>query len=387
MLRVFVRVEGIQSGMDDWRLTKKYLDTAARAALRGFGFVEPNPMVGAVIVKDGPGGEKQVVGIGHHQRFGGLHAEREALANCRQRGHDPRGSTLYCTLEPCCHHGKQPPCTEAVIEAGIVRVVIARKDPAEVSAGGVEILQAAGIEVELTDASPLATGVSDAFIHRVRTGRPWVIAKWAQTLDGRMATSSGQSQWITGGLCRKRVHRLRARVDAVMVGVGTVIADDPMLTARDVHVRRVATRVVLDTHGRTGVKSKFVTTAGEVPAVVFVGDDARDGFPSDIQVCRVGGDGRIDLCRALETLSSMGVSTVLVEAGPRVLGALVEDDLIDEAFVHLAPAILGDEHALPVAVGRDAPRLTDMRRFRLVRSKPIGDDVELHYRRRFSGLE
>ena len=357
----------------------KYLDTAARAAMRGFGRVEPNPMVGAVIV-DSRG---SVIGIGHHTKFGQLHAEREALANCAARGHDPRGATLYCTLEPCSHTGKQPPCTQAVIEAGIAKVVIARKDPAEVSSGGIELLESAGIEVELTSVSPNATHLSDPFVHRVQTGRPWVLAKWAQTIDGRIATSTGQSQWISNERCRSRVHRLRAKVDAILVGLGTATADDPMLTARGCRsVRKIAKRVVLDTHGRLDLHSKLVQTAGEIPTIVCTHDPAKfaDTACSVIETPLLS--GWLDLNYALEQLASEhDITTMLVEAGPTVLGSLVEHDLINEAIVHLAPGIMGDEHAKAVASGRDAPELVDMRRFELVRSKQIDNDIELHYRK------
>lgn len=355
---------------------KHYLDRAARAAMRGFGKVEPNPMVGALIVKDGT-----VIGMGHHRAFGSLHAERDAISNCRERGQDPRGATLYCTLEPCVHYGKQPPCTDALIDAGIRRVVIARKDPADESGGGIQILRDAGIEVELSDESLLATGISDAFVHLVRTGRPWVTAKWAQTLDGRIATRTGQSQWISGPACRKRVHRLRGRVDAVLVGIGTVLADDPMLNPRDArHVRRNPARVVIDTHARVPADSKLVRTADQIRTIVVTTHSATMNLPG-VEVCRVAGDDSIDLKDALSALGRLGISTLLVEAGPRVLGSLVEHDLIDEAIVHLAPGILADAEALPAATGRSVPRLESMRRFRLVRSRPVGDDVELHYRR------
>ena len=358
--------------------TKQYLDLAARSAIRAMGYVEPNPMVGAVIVKDG-----QIIGAGHHQRFGGLHAEREALANARSRGLDPRGSTLYCTLEPCSHHGKQPPCTDALIESGISRVVIARKDPAEISSGGIEILERAGIHVELSDVSPYATHLSDPFIHRVQTGRPWVIAKWAQTLDGRIATRTGESQWISGPRCRQRVHRVRAKVDAILIGVGTAIADDPMLNARDCrHVRKVAQRVVLDTHGRLAHDSQLITTSYQIPTIVCTNQPAKFEGTNCVLVETPIKGTHLDLQVVLETLTrEHNISTLLVEAGPRVLGSLIEHDLINHAIVHLAPGVLGDELAQPVASGRDAPSLSQMKRFELVRTKQVGNDLELHYRK------
>lgn len=365
--------------MNDSLRTKQYLDLAARCALRGFGHVEPNPMVGAVIVKN-----DQVIGIGHHTKFGNLHAEREALANCKARGHNPRGATLYCTLEPCSHTGKQPPCTEAVIEAGIARVVIARKDPADISCGGIQILQSAGIEVELTDISPNATHLSDPFIHRIETGQPWIIAKWAQTLDGRIATRSGESQWISNPRCRARVHRLRAKVDAIMIGVGTAIADDPMLTARDCRsVRKVAKRVILDTHARLDPNSKLIQSANEVPTIVCTAEPSKlsNTHCSIIETPII--EGCLDIKVALSKLTTEhDITALMVEAGPRVLGSLIEHNLINEAVVHLAPGIMADDQAKAVASGRNAPKLIDMRRFDLVRTKQIDNDIELHYRKR-----
>lgn len=362
--------------------TKRMLDLAARVAWRAWGDTDPNPLVGCVIARG-----DEIIGIGHHRRFGGLHAERVALADCRRRGVDPRGATLYCTLEPCRHFGKQPPCTEAVIAAGIARVVYARRDPGHESGGGCAVLAGAGIESVCSGASVLATRLSDPFVCRVREGRPWVIAKWAQTLDGKIATRTGESQWITGPSLRRRVHRLRARVDAVLVGVGTAQADNPMLTARGVRrVRRVATRVVLDTEGRLDHGSSLVHTAVEVPTVVVTASDAV--FPDPVRVLRVGRGpgGGVDVRAAFARLwTDLGVASVLVEAGPRVLGSLLEADLIDEAFVHLAPMVLGDHAALTVATGRDAPRLTDARRLAVVRTRLVGGDVELWCRRPVSG--
>ncbi len=363
--------------MSDEQRTKRMLDLAARVAWRAWGDADPNPLVGCVIARG-----DEVIGIGHHRKFGGLHAEREALADCKRRGHDPRGSTLYCTLEPCRHFGKQPPCTAAVIEAGISRVVYARSDPGHESGGGDGVLAAAGVESVCSDVSVLATRLSDPFVCRVRKNRPWVIAKWAQTLDGKIATRTGESQWITGSAMRRRVHRLRSRVDAVLIGSGTAAADDPMLTARGVRrVRRVATRVVLDTEGGLSHGSALVRTAGTVPTVVLTASDAA--FPEAVRVVRVGrGVGGLDVREALERLwTELGVASVLVEAGPRVLGSLLEADLIDEAFIHIAPMVIGDSDALGAASGRDAPRLADARRLAVVRARVIGGDVELWCRR------
>ena len=302
---------------------------------------------------------------------------------------------MWCTLEPCCHHGKQPPCTDALIEAGIARVIYARTDPGEVSRGGAEVLRTHRIAVELSTASPHATRLADPFIKRMRTGLPWVIAKWAQTIDGRVATRTGESQWISSEASRRRVHRLRARVDAIVCGIGTAMADDPLLTARGVRrVRRVARRVVVDTDLDLPVDARLVTTAHEVPTTIAcarslvsaeitaskratlaaAGVDVL-GVPEDIR-------GGIDLESLLKSLADdHGAATVMIEAGPGLLGAMFEAELIDEAVVHLAPLMLGDEFAKGVARGRVAASLTMGRRFRLVHAKPVGDDVELVYRK------
>lgn len=374
------------------QLEKSMLDRAARLAMRAAGDVEPNPMVGCVIVKDG-----QTIGVGHHQRFGGLHAEREALADCRRRGNDPAGSTVYCTLEPCIHHGKQPPCCDALIEAKVAEVVFARPDPADVSGGGRAVLEQAGIGARLSEASPLATRLSDPFVHRVRTGLPWVIAKWAQTIDGRVATRTGESQWISGEHSRRRVHRLRARVDAILTGLGTVTADDPMLTARGVRrVRRVARRIIIDRDLELNQDCALVRTAKDIPTSLVCNKDLlTSGICAEQRAAlealgvgcigvpeRMADTGRLRLDMLLEAIAKEhGVTNLMVEAGPGLLGALFEDDLINEAVVYVAPMLLGDAEAMAAATGRIAERLSEGRRFDLCRVKRVGEDVELTYRR------
>ena len=371
---------------------KQYLDMAARAAMRAMGDVEPNPMVGAVIVKGGA-----VIGIGHHRRFGDLHAEREALADCARKGNDPAGATVYCTLEPCVHHGKQPPCTDALIEAGVGEVVFARSDPAEVSAGGIGVLEKAGIPARLSGASPLATRLSDPFIYRVQTGLPWVVAKWAQTIDGRIATRTGESQWISGPMSRRRVHRLRARMDAIMTGLGTVVTDDPMLTARDVRrVRRPCRRIILDRDLDIADDRAIVRSAADTPTSIVVNKDlltsgivesrreALEQFGCEFIGVpeHMDSAGRLRLDMLLEALAGeYGVTNLMVEAGPGLLGSLFEADLICEAVVYVAPLLLGDAEAMAAATGRIAERLSEGRRFDLCRVKRVGQDVELTYRR------
>ena len=248
---------------------------ALRLAAQGEGWVEPNPMVGCILVRDG-----ERIGQGFHRRFGGPHAEVEALRDCD----DPRASTAYVTLEPCCHHGKTPPCTEALLRAGVVRVVVATEDPfPRVAGGGVRQLRNSGVDVTVGVLASEARELIAPYLKRVATGRPWVIAKWATTLDGKIATVTGESQWITGDASRQEVHRLRGRVDAIAVGMGTVEADDPRLTARPVDASgqavtppRIANRVVFCAHRTPRPTSRLVRSAGETPLILVAGPNVDE---------------------------------------------------------------------------------------------------------------
>ena len=365
------------------------LDRAARAGWRAGGRVEPNPMVGCVIARG-----DEILATGHHQRFGGLHAEREALSAARLAGLDVRGATAYVTLEPCKHHGKQPPCVDALIEAGIAEVVFARHDPGPESGGGADLLVRAGILVRHSEASRDAVMLSDPFVKRVRTGMPWVIAKWAQTVDGRVATRTGQSQWISSDRSRRRVHRLRERVDAIITGLGTARFDDPLLTARVGRPpRRVATRVVIDTDLDLPPDSKLAMTAREAPVIVCCANELKNSAylaprrealeARGVEVMGVRSDSRrLDLDVMLAQLAERHDATqVLLECGPGLMGSFFEMDLVDEAVVYIAPLLLADERAMAAASGRTVPSLSGGRNFRLTRVKRIGDDVELSYRR------
>lgn len=375
------------------RRTERMLDLAARVAIRAAGHAEPNPLVGAVIARG-----DEVLGIGHHRRFGGPHAEREALANCRANGHDPAGATCYVTLEPCRHHGKQPPCTDALIEAGIASVVFARPDPGQESGGGAAILRDAGISCTFAAGAERARAIAEPFVYRAVTGLPWVIAKWAQTIDGRIATRTGESKWISGPRSRARVHRLRSRVDVILTAMGTVRADDPLLTARGPRPpRRVARRVVIDPELDLSPESQLARTACDYPTAVAC---AKDLAVSDIAAARVERleslgvqilgvpeskthPGRLNLDMLLRAIAeTYDAQHVMIEAGAGLLGALFEENLVCESHVYVAPMLFADEHATSAAVGRVTERLADGRRFRLCRARAIGDDVELIYRKR-----
>ncbi|MCK4871264.1 MAG: bifunctional diaminohydroxyphosphoribosylaminopyrimidine deaminase/5-amino-6-(5-phosphoribosylamino)uracil reductase RibD [Phycisphaerales bacterium] len=361
----------------------RWMRLAARLAVRGIGYVEPNPPVGCVIVRDG-----RAVGLGHHRVFGGPHAEIDTL---RHAGDAARGATAYVTLEPCSHYGKTPPCTDALIRAGIARVVIARPDPHPDSSGGAAQLQDAGIEVNVLDGCAEATDLSEPFVMRVMRGRPWVIAKWAQTIDGRIATRAGESQWISNKRSRRLVHRWRGRVDAILTGIGTVLADDPMLTARVGKTRRIARRVVVDTDLRIPLDAKLVVTAHEAPTLVATLEHSLEAQREKAAALRRMGvellslqarDGKPDLPALLTHLAAeCNATRVMVEAGGGLLGQLVRDDLLDEARVFVAPILLADRDAAPPVHGACIERLADAARFRLASVKRIDDDVLLSYRR------
>lgn len=365
---------------------KKMLDLAARLASRAAGYVEPNPMVGCVIARDGA-----VLGMGHHRRFGGPHAEVEAINDCVRLGNQTRGATAYVTLEPCAHTGKQPPCVDALFSAGIGRVVCARRDPDPRAAGGAEQLAASGVTCEFTSVSPDATHLSDPFVKRVRTGLPWVIAKWAQTIDGRVATRTGESKWISCEASRRRVHRLRARVDAVVTAIGTILIDDPVLTARAGWTRRrVARRVVIDPGLEIPENALMVQTLGEAPLTIVCADESLRSQSAKVgvltalgaEVISLGMNDEVDVEAILRHLSEVHEATnVLVEAGPGLLGRLFDADLVDEAHVYIAPKLLADEAAKPAARGRVAERLGDAKVYGLERVKRIEDDIWAVYRR------
>jgi diaminohydroxyphosphoribosylaminopyrimidine deaminase/5-amino-6-(5-phosphoribosylamino)uracil reductase len=368
---------------------KHMLDLAARIACRAAGYVEPNPMVGCVVVRDG-----RVIGMGHHMVFGAPHAEVNALADCAARGEDPRGATVYVTLEPCAHFGKQPPCVDALMTAGVARVVCARRDPHPKGLGGADRLSAAGIAFEICTESAAAVRLSDPFIKRVTTGLPWVIAKWAQTIDGRVGTRTGESKWISCEASRRRVHRTRARVDAILTAVGTLLADDPMLTARGWRRRKVARRVVIDPGLEIADSAILLRTLEQAPVMIACADDALRQQQRKVATLtamgvevvalgsETGGEGEVGVDAVLRHLVAAHQATnVLVEAGPGLLGRLFDADLVDEAHVYVAPMVLGDELAKPAARGRVAERLAEAKRFTLQRSKRIADDVLLVYRR------
>ena len=362
------------------KLDTMHLDRAARLGLRGHGLVEPNPMVGCV----GVDAEGLPVGADHHRRAGGRQAGRLLIERWGER---LRGGTLYTTLEPCTHHGRTPPCTEAIIDAGIHRVVIGCLDPNPEAAGGVQLLRSAGIEVDVVDHAP-SRALSAIFRHRVTTGLPWIVAKWAQTLDGRLATRTGHSRWISGERSRGLVHRQRGRVDAILTGIGTVLADDPLLTARGVRRRRTARRVVVDPDLRLPADASLLASLDQAPLTIACRDDAAADNPRTSELRDAGVDvlpltacnGRLPLVDLMVHLSSVhNCTTVLVEAGPGLLSSLLQEHLINEALVFVAPILLGDVDGIPTLDGFAPEVIQDAIELRLRSMHRRGDDMLLHY--------
>lgn len=316
------------------------MQRALQLAAQAEGHVEPNPMVGCVVVRDG-----QIVGEGCHERFGEAHAEVNAL---RAAGEAARGATLVVTLEPCCHTGKTPPCSQAVIKAGIARVVVAMRDPfPKVDGGGIAALKAAGIKCQVGVGETEARQLIAPYLKRVTTGQPWVIAKWAMTLDGKIATHTGSSQWISGPESRAKVHALRGRVDAILVGAGTLAADDPRLTARP-KGPRTALRIVVAGDRPLPLNRQLWQSREEGPVLVAIGE----GYPSadeahlqdlGIETLRCG------IPSLLDELGNREITNLLVEGGGKLLGTMFDQDLIDEVWAFVAPKIVGGVAASPVA--------------------------------------
>ncbi len=359
---------------------QRWMRQALLLAEQGRGRVEPNPMVGCVIVKD-----QRLLGAGYHQRFGGPHAEIEALTDARES--DTSGAIAYVTLEPCCHYGKTPPCTDALIAARVSRVVVATADPhAIVDGGGLAQLRAAGIDVQVGLLDLEAQQLNAPYFKRVATGRPWVIAKWAMSLDGRIATRAGHSQWISGVASRRWVHELRGRMDAIVVGSGTALADNPQLTARPAGPR-TALRVVADSRLRLPLESRLVQSAKEFPVLIVTGpqantDAARALESRGIQIWHSKLTDRQDrLHEMLELLGQQFSATnVLVEGGSQLLGSLYDIRQIDQCEVFLCPKLIGGQAAYSPLGGLGAEQVDASPSVQLLDSTIREHDFHASYR-------
>jgi diaminohydroxyphosphoribosylaminopyrimidine deaminase/5-amino-6-(5-phosphoribosylamino)uracil reductase len=337
-------------------------------------------MVGAVIVRGG-----SVVGKGFHRCFGGAHAEVEAIADARRAGHDLAGATLYVTLEPCCHYGKTPPCTQAVMAAGLGRVVVAMADPdARVSGKGLDELRAAGISATVGVLEQEARHLLAAYVKLRTRGRPWVICKWAQSLDGKIATAARQSKWITGEPARNRAHHLRSLCDGVCVGVGTVLADDPLLTNRSGGGRQ-PTRLVLDAGLRTPLDSQLVRSARDFPLIVATGlgalaENVAAMAQAGVEILTLNQDGpRLDLGQLLDELGSRQWTYLLVEGGQAVLRSFLRQELADELAIFVAPCIIGGD-GLSVTDWVQTQQMSDALRLPPAEVEQLGHDMLLRFR-------
>jgi len=365
--------------MMDAALDVDFMRRALGLAVRGRGYVEPNPPVGCVIV--GQGG--RVVGEGWHRAFGGPHAEIEAL---RMAGAAAAQATLYVTLEPCCHHGKTPPCTEAILRAGIRRVVAAVVDPfPQVAGEGLRQLQAAGLEVAAGVLEAEARDLLAPYWKLTTLGQPWIIAKWAMTLDGRIASATGDSRWVSSEAARRVVHRLRGEVDAILVGRGTIAADDPLLTARPAGPR-LAARIVLDSLASLPDSAQLVRTAAAAPVIVVTStaaapQDQRRLAAAGCEVLPVAGAAWSErLPRLLAELGRRRMTRVLVEGGAAVLGGFWDARALDEVHVFLAPKLLGGRSAPAPLGGAGVPRMADAGRLEGMQVELLQGDLYVHGR-------
>jgi len=362
---------------------KVFMRQALRLARRGLGRTSPNPMVGAVLVRGG-----KLLGAGWHRRAGWPHAEVEALRDATRRGTPVRGATLFVTLEPCCTHGRTPPCTEAIVAAGIRRVVVAATDPNPCHAGrGFDLLRAAGIAVETGVLADEATRLNEVFNHWVVQRTPFVTVKAAMTLDGKIATASGESKWITGPPARAVGMRLRFAADAVLVGINTVLADNPALTVRGPtgRIRKAPRRIVLDALARTPAESVVASDAFAGRTTVVVSSSAPPArvkrLAQRVQVLTAPAhEGRIDLAWLLAHLGGEGVASVLVEGGGEVNAAFLESGLAQRVAFFYAPKILGGRDARRGVAGAGARSLQDLIQLREVVWRRVGEDLLLQAR-------
>jgi diaminohydroxyphosphoribosylaminopyrimidine deaminase/5-amino-6-(5-phosphoribosylamino)uracil reductase len=355
---------------------ERHLNRANELAAEARGRTSPNPMVGCVIVKDG-----RVIGEGLHEHAGGPHAERAALGNASE---DTAGATMYVTLEPCCHSGRTPPCTDAILDAGIARVVVASDDPtAKASGRGPGILRDEGIQVDMAGGEPAehARLLNQPFRKHARTGRPHVVFKSAMTLDGKVATQSGDSQWISGEYSRARAHRWRAESDAVAVGIGTALFDNPLLTARVEGVPRQPRRVVFDSEARLPLTSQLVRSAADAPVILVTSRAASRGQTSaleaaGVEVVRATGGTESERARAaLDELGARGIQSMLLEGGPHLAGAFLDAGEVDEIRLFVAPLVIGGRNARMPVEGRGVEAVAAARRALTTEVERIGEDV------------
>lgn len=355
---------------------EEYMRMALELAAKGAGYVSPNPMVGAVVVKDDHG----VVGRGYHQAVGGPHAEVNAIDDA---GDQAKGATLFVTLEPCNHQGRTPPCTRKIIDAGIRQVVVAMADPnPHVAGGGNAYLESRGVDVACGVCEAEAAALNESFIKYIRSQQPYVVLKMAATLDGRIATRTGDARWVTGPRARAFVHQLRHDMDAIMVGGGTVLADDPELTTRLEKGSGVdPIRIVLDTHLSVSPDIRMLNLSSTSETLIVCGPDApaqkktrlKDKGADLLEVPLK--DGHIDLKILMERLGARGVTSLLVEGGAQVAGSALKAGIVDKVHYFYAPKILGGEDGIPMCAGQGPEKMDDCIPLRDTHVRRVGDDI------------
>ncbi len=397
---------------------ERFMRAAIELAKKGEGWTNPNPLVGAVIVK-----ENQIIGQGYHHKYGDLHAERDALRDCRERGNDPSGAQIFVTLEPCCHTGKQPPCVEAIVEAGIKKVVVGSRDPNPLVSGkGAAFLRERGVEVEEDFLRSECDALNFIFFHYITSKTPYVALKYAMTADGKIATASGKSKWISCQESRDFVHQLRNKYSCIMAGIGTVLADDPLLTCR-IPGGRTPTRIICDSSLRIPLDSQLVQTARDVPTIVACAapdclqdlnagasgeaSQAKEGaaLPAHVipaldagiirekekalakkgvQVIRCGSpscENRVDLCLLMKKLGELGLDSVLVEGGGALNFSLLKAGLVQRVYSFVAPKIFGGAAAPSPVAGSGVLEVADAFSLSQIDARKIGSDVLIEYKR------
>lgn len=368
---------------------EKYMRRAIELAKKGSGHVNPNPLVGAVIVRDG-----EIIGEGYHECYGQLHAERNAIANAKKRGNSLEGSTIYVTLEPCCHYGKTPPCTEAIIEEKIARVVVGSDDPNPLVSGkGFQMLREKGIEVIPHFLKEECDAMNHVFFHYIRTGTPYVAMKYAMTMDGKIACYTGDSKWVTGEESRAHVQTLRNHYKGIMAGIGTVLADDPMLNCR-IEGGRDPIRIIADSHLRIPMDSQLVRTAGQQPLIVACLPDADEEKVAQLQekgveVLRIPGVTTADITEEqkevislpvlMKELGARKIDGILLEGGGQLNESALQAGIVDRIYCYIAPKIFGGAQAKTPVEGQGLTRAADAWQFNRIGMQEFGQDILLEY--------
>ena len=368
---------------------EKDMRRAIELAKKGSGHVNPNPLVGAVIVRDG-----EIIGEGYHECYGQLHAERNAIANAKKRGNSLEGSTIYVTLEPCCHYGKTPPCTEAIIEEKIARVVVGSDDPNPLVSGkGFQMLREKGIEVIPHFLKEECDAMNHVFFHYIRTGTPYVAMKYAMTMDGKIACYTGDSKWVTGEESRAHVQTLRNHYKGIMAGIGTVLADDPMLNCR-IEGGRDPIRIIADSHLRIPMDSQLVRTAGQQPLIVACLPDADEEKAAQLQekgveVLRIPGVTTADITEEqkevislpvlMKELGARKIDGILLEGGGQLNESALQAGIVDRIYCYIAPKIFGGAQAKTPVEGQGLTRAADAWQFNRIGMQEFGQDILLEY--------